>query len=185
MAAFGRRAGDQPGHHGIPGTPYSILGIWLAPPECGRPVFASVAYGAATPPNGSGQALNRRCGFAALRAARGSRPSPGAPGRGTRLTPLRHSAGQSQVGGTFLWVAYPRKRSKRIRRHEKAGRPLGNDGFVGKLEETLGRILQRQKPGRKRRHKQKQVYCPPITRLVPGSQLPLEGHALFERELNT
>ena len=32
---------------------------------------------------------------------------------------------------------------ERIRRHERTGRPLGNDGFVGKLEEALGRILQR------------------------------------------
>ncbi len=44
---------------------------------------------------------------------------------------------------------------ERIRRHERTGRPLGNGGFVGKLEEALGRILQRQKPGRKRGHKQK------------------------------
>jgi len=44
---------------------------------------------------------------------------------------------------------------ERIRRHERTGRPLGNDGFVGKLEETLGRILQCHKPGRKRGHKQK------------------------------
>ncbi len=26
---------------------------------------------------------------------------------------------------------------------------MGNDGFVGKIEEALGRILQRRKPGRK------------------------------------
>jgi len=32
---------------------------------------------------------------------------------------------------------------------------MGNDGFVEKLEEALGRILQRQKPGRKKGHKQK------------------------------
>ncbi len=92
-------------------------------------------------------------------------------------------------GAMAGWRDFPlggvsKEEIQRIRRHEKAGRPLGNDGFVGKLEETLGRILQRQKPERKRGHKQKQVYCPLITRLAPGSQLPLEGHALFERELN-
>ena len=43
---------------------------------------------------------------------------------------------------------------QRIQRHEKAGRPLGNDGFVGKLEEAMSRILQRHKPGQKRGHKQ-------------------------------
>jgi putative transposase len=43
----------------------------------------------------------------------------------------------------------------RLRRHEKTGRPLGSDGFVGKLGTALGRILQRQKPGRKRGPNQK------------------------------
>jgi putative transposase len=44
---------------------------------------------------------------------------------------------------------------EQIRRHERTGRPLGSDGFVGKLEGALGRILHPQKPGRKRGHKQK------------------------------
>ena len=38
----------------------------------------------------------------------------------------------------------------KMRCHEKTGRPLGSEGFIGKLENTLSRILQRQKPGRKR-----------------------------------
>jgi len=36
-----------------------------------------------------------------------------------------------------------------LRKHERIGRPLGNERFVDKLEVTLGRILRRQKPGRK------------------------------------
>ena len=55
----------------------------------------------------------------------------------------------------FLLGGVSEEEIERIRRHERTGRPLGNDGFVGKLEEALGRILQRQKPGRKRGHKQK------------------------------
>lgn len=47
-----------------------------------------------------------------------------------------------------------RQELEEIRRHEKTGRPLGEDGFVGRLEEALGRILQRQKPGRKRRQEE-------------------------------
>ena len=36
-----------------------------------------------------------------------------------------------------------------LRRHERTGRPLGNDGFVRRLERRLGRLLRRQKPGPK------------------------------------
>jgi putative transposase len=39
---------------------------------------------------------------------------------------------------------------ERIRRHEKTGRPWGNEGFIEELEQALGRILQRHKSGRKR-----------------------------------
>jgi putative transposase len=42
-----------------------------------------------------------------------------------------------------------------LRRHEKTGRPLGSDGFVRRLGTALGRILERQKPGRKRGSNQK------------------------------
>jgi len=38
----------------------------------------------------------------------------------------------------------------RMRRHERTGRPLGDDGFVDTLEQALGRILHRQRPGRKK-----------------------------------
>jgi len=39
---------------------------------------------------------------------------------------------------------------KRWREHERTGRPLGDEEFLGQLERTLGRVLQRQKRGRKR-----------------------------------
>ena len=38
---------------------------------------------------------------------------------------------------------------KRLRRHERTGRPLGSDGFVGKLEMLLGRPLRPQRRGPK------------------------------------
>jgi len=38
---------------------------------------------------------------------------------------------------------------EKLRRHERTGRPLGNDGFIAKLEKTLNRLLQKQKPGPK------------------------------------
>ncbi|MCG3115250.1 MAG: transposase [Candidatus Manganitrophus sp. SA1] len=37
-----------------------------------------------------------------------------------------------------------------LRHHERTGRPLGEEGFVAKLEKGLGRILHRRKPGSKR-----------------------------------
>ena len=36
-----------------------------------------------------------------------------------------------------------------IRRHERTGRPLDDDAFVGRLERSLGRPLRKAKPGRK------------------------------------
>ena len=40
---------------------------------------------------------------------------------------------------------------KVLRAHERTGRPLGDEDFLATLEQDLGRILRRQKPGPKRR----------------------------------
>ena len=40
---------------------------------------------------------------------------------------------------------------REFRSHERTGRPLGDEDFVKRLERKLGRVLQRRKPGRKRR----------------------------------
>ena len=37
-----------------------------------------------------------------------------------------------------------------IRRHERSGRPLGNDDFLGRLERLTTRVLKKQKPGPKK-----------------------------------
>ncbi len=55
----------------------------------------------------------------------------------------------------FLLSGVTKEEIEGLRRHERIGRPLGNDGFVGQLEELLGRILQRRRPGRKKGQKQK------------------------------
>jgi putative transposase len=39
---------------------------------------------------------------------------------------------------------------KLLRAHEHTGRPLGGEKFLAKLEQNLGRVLRRQKPGPKR-----------------------------------
>jgi putative transposase len=41
---------------------------------------------------------------------------------------------------------------KVLRAHERTGRPLGEEEFLGTLEQNLGKILRRQKPGPKPRH---------------------------------
>ena len=56
---------------------------------------------------------------------------------------------------TFVrdWHAYlaletPEETVARLRLHERTGRPLGNEGFVGKLEMLLGLPLRPGRPGR-------------------------------------
>ena len=69
-----------------------------------------------------------------------------------RVKPLLEMVGNWR---DFLLSGVSGEELDRIRRHERTGRPLGNDGFVERLKQALGRILQRHKPGPKREHKQK------------------------------
>jgi len=39
------------------------------------------------------------------------------------------------------------KEGEEIRRHERMGRPLGNEDFIIEIENLLTRILRKQKPG--------------------------------------
>lgn len=41
----------------------------------------------------------------------------------------------------------------KVRRATRTGRPAGNDGFVKKIEKLTGRLLQRQKPGPKKKQR--------------------------------
>lgn len=50
---------------------------------------------------------------------------------------------------SLLESGWEEAESKRFRRHERTGRPLGADGFVGKLEVLLGRPLRPQRRGPK------------------------------------
>jgi len=47
----------------------------------------------------------------------------------------------------FLAEELPEDRLDDIRRHEKTGRPLGDERFVASLESALGRRLRRRRPG--------------------------------------
>ena len=51
---------------------------------------------------------------------------------------------------TFLSSECSDTESEALRRHERTGRPLGDDDFIVKLESALGRPIRRRKPGPKR-----------------------------------
>jgi len=62
------------------------------------------------------------------------------------------------AGWVCTWGEYLRDEDERafaesMRRHERAGRPLGAKAFVRKLERLLGRALLPKKPGRPRKAK--------------------------------
>ena len=45
----------------------------------------------------------------------------------------------------------PEQEYERLRRHERSGRPLGDDAFLAKLEEMTTRVLRKQRPGPKKK----------------------------------
>ena len=45
----------------------------------------------------------------------------------------------------------PGEEIARYRRHERTGRPLGDEGFLERIEKLIGRDLRRQKPGPKKK----------------------------------
>ncbi|HWU38555.1 MAG TPA: transposase [Candidatus Acidoferrum sp.] len=51
----------------------------------------------------------------------------------------------------FLTRVVREEELKLLRSHEHTGRPLGDEAFLASLEQNLGRILRRQKPGPKGR----------------------------------
>jgi putative transposase len=53
-----------------------------------------------------------------------------------------------------------------LRAHEHTGRPLGEEALLATLEQNLGRILRRQKPGPKGRPPS-YVWCPRNPGLAP------------------
>ncbi|TLD40220.1 MAG: transposase [Candidatus Jettenia ecosi] len=49
----------------------------------------------------------------------------------------------------FLSRGLSDEEAEEFRCHERTGRPLGTDSFIARLENVLGRILHRHKPGTK------------------------------------
>ena len=50
---------------------------------------------------------------------------------------------------TFLGLPVDDGEVDLLRRHQRTGRPLGDDAFADRLEADLGRTLRRGKPGPK------------------------------------
>jgi putative transposase len=67
-----------------------------------------------------------------------------------KVSPLRSMVGDWR---DFLLEGVSAQDVKELRRHERTGRPLGNDGFIARLEKILNRLLQKQKPGPKQKKK--------------------------------
>ena len=57
------------------------------------------------------------------------------------------------VWNAFFNSAMPEEELGELRRHVRTGRPLGDETFVGRLEEMLGRALKPQKRGPKPKHR--------------------------------
>jgi len=55
--------------------------------------------------------------------------------------------------GAFLGQEVSTQAADLLRLHERTGRPLGSDHFIGQLEQTLGRRLRRRKPGPKKKNR--------------------------------
>jgi len=64
-----------------------------------------------------------------------------------KVSPLLEIAGDWML---FLSSGSEEEKMDHIRKHERTGRPLGDGGFVEKLESTLKRTFMRRKPGPKR-----------------------------------
>ena len=67
-----------------------------------------------------------------------------------KVEPLLKLVGDWQK---FLSTEITEQEADEIRRHERIGRPLGSKLFLAKLENALGRTLQRQKPGPKNKRR--------------------------------
>jgi putative transposase len=60
----------------------------------------------------------------------------------------------------FLKSAVPEEELRDVRRHGRAGRPLGDETFLGRLEERVGHALRPQKRGPEPEQQANYVVCP-------------------------
>jgi putative transposase len=70
-------------------------------------------------------------------------------GREDRLVKVAPLLGLVDDWGEFIGRQIPELDVSLLRRHERTGRPLGGESFIGRLERELSRRLRKQKPGPK------------------------------------
>ena len=70
-------------------------------------------------------------------------------GNGNGLVQLQPLKDQVCDWRAFLDAGLSEAEREAIRAGERTGRPLGSDAFLNFLEQRLGRVMARQKPGRK------------------------------------
>jgi len=70
-------------------------------------------------------------------------------GRDDRLVKVAPLLAMIGVWKAFLGSAVPEEELRDLRGHARTGRPLGDETFLGRLEEMVGRVLKPQKRGPK------------------------------------
>ena len=73
-------------------------------------------------------------------------------GRDDRLVKVAPLLAMIGDWNAFLNSAIPEEELRDLRRHGRTGRPLGDETFLGRLEEMVGRVLKPQKRGPKPKH---------------------------------
>ncbi len=71
------------------------------------------------------------------------------PGRDDQLVKVAPLLAMIGDWDAFLRSAMPEDELRDIRRHARTGRPLGDEAFLARLEDTMGRALKPQKRGPK------------------------------------
>jgi len=74
-------------------------------------------------------------------------------GRDDQLVKVAPLLGMIGDWRAFLKSAMPEEELRDIRRHARTGRPLGDESFLARLEEMVGRVLKPQKRGPKPKQK--------------------------------
>ena len=69
-----------------------------------------------------------------------------------RVSPLLEMVGNWKE---FLRGEVSGEETKKLRQHERTGRPLGKEAFIIKLEQLTGRMLGEEKPGPQKEGAQK------------------------------
>jgi putative transposase len=74
-------------------------------------------------------------------------------GRDDRLVKVKPLLAMVGDWKAFLRSATPEEELRDLRQHGRTGRPLGSLTFLDRLERLVGRVLKRQKPGPKPKHR--------------------------------